>query len=160
MQISMRSHMNNSFRNVAAFGDGTHRAFWVQVLLVIYAQPLKSHLDSLSINYMKGVSSIETRSSHTVNVQRCIYKKKRNPVIDQEQEALVSHTARARRRITHSPFHSLCCSLIRRTERPKQPERERETAGRGEETERRRWRASTWARDRCCWGSRGSLCPS
>lgn len=71
--------MNNSFRNADAFGDGIHRAFWVQVLLEIYAQPLKSHLDSLSINYMKGVITIETRSSHTVNVQCCIYKKKKIP---------------------------------------------------------------------------------
>lgn len=72
--------MNNSIRNADTFGDGTHRACWVQVLLVIYAQPLKSHLDSLSINYMKGVSSIETRSSHTVNVQCCIYKKKKKKI--------------------------------------------------------------------------------
>ncbi len=40
----------NQIRDAAAFGDGTHRAFRGPVLLIIYAQPLQNHMDSLLIN--------------------------------------------------------------------------------------------------------------
>lgn len=58
---SMQISSSVAFTDADAFGDGTHRA--------IHVQPLKSHLDSLCIDRVKGVSSIRARTSHAASAQ-------------------------------------------------------------------------------------------